>query len=191
MAESLDFSPTYDYAFASDDSVSVATGNSVEYNPYPNYQADVINSASNNSDLGDNSAAGINTLSGGANDADVINDARDNSDLKDNSGSGIEQLKDLFKGANRDAAQTGRSVDQILKEYGLSDKVVSSLIQVGGGMLAGASSAKMAEKNRNETWARDDAVVAKERARREANYKAGKVNKLNYKPTGLLEAMKK
>lgn len=107
-------------------------------------------------------------------------------------GSGvIDGIKNLFKGANRDAAQTGRSVDQILKEYGLSDKVVSSLIQVGGGMLAGASSAKMAEKNRNETWARDDAVVAKERARREANYKAGKVSKLNYKPTGLLEAMKK
>lgn len=187
--DEIEFTPTY--AYANDDAVSIAPSEQVEYNPYPNYQADVINSARDNSDLSDNASVGINTLSGGTNDADVINDARDNSDLKDTSSFGIDQIKKIFDGASNESAKTGKSVEQILKEYGIGDKAISSLIQLGGGMLAGSSAAKMAEKNRNETWAREDAAIAKERARRDVNSRAGKVNKLNYKPTGLLDAMKK
>lgn len=179
MDETIEFTPTVNYAFANDDATTFTPDNTVEYNPYPNYQADVINSSVNNSDLGDNSASGI---------VDLLN-----SDVGGSSSetSMLDSIKKAFGGAQEESAKTGKPLDQVLKEYGLGDKAISSLIQLGGGMLAGASSAKMAEKNRNETWAREDAAIAKERARRDANSKAGTVSKLNYKPTGLLDAMKK
>lgn len=181
MMSEVTFTPTVDYAFANDDLTSAAPSDMGEYNPYPNYQADVINAGKAEAESGGNLPYEINGTSGAE---QVLEDGYDKPGV-------FDQLKDLFKGASGESAKTGKPVDQILKEYGLSDKVVSSLIQVGGGMLAGASQAKMAEKNRNATWQREDEVIAKTRALREANSKAGTVGKMTYKPTGLLEAMKK
>ena len=91
---------------------------------------------------------------------------------------------------NKPPASQERSIGQVLKDAGLSDKVIASVIQAGSGMLAGASAGKMKQAQ----WDREDKAIKTERDRRTANSAPGKVSGMSWAPpvnTGLLASIPK
>lgn len=121
---------------------------------------------------------------------DTYEDVAGGSDLKDN-GTSLEALLAAQRKEDALGDQTkSLSIDEVLKKYGISDpKVLSSLITLGSGMLSGAAKGKAQEK----AWKREEDIIAKERARRDAYSKPGQVYSMNFKPqaTGLLSSVKK
>lgn len=142
-----------------------------------------------------NESSGLSGLyTGTPSDTDISADAIIKSqDAEFDNGFDLSGMGSMLKGGT--GSLTGDqtkslSIDEVLKKYGISDpKVLSSLITLGSGMLSGAAKGSAQEK----AWKREEEIIAKERARRDAYSKPGQVYSMNFKPqaTGLLSSVKK